>query len=263
MSASHHPITPTISGTAFSCAHCRALAKQFWYSIGAKRMGDGDTPSIITSEEAENIANLDESEAKDILIIWAKRAAQGTPFLAEQSSSQYISWVNNVYISQCYNCSEISLWMYNRIIYPYIDFLVLPNPDLPESSKIDYLEAASILSASPRGAAALLRLCIQKLCAELGEAGKNINDDIASLVKKGLDVRIQQALDVVRVVGNNAVHPGKLDLRDDRSTAEQLFTLVNLIADVMISQPKHIARMYGALPEKARAAVERRDRSVG
>lgn len=135
----------------------------------------------------------------------------------------------------------------------------MPNPDLPEDVRLDFDEAGRILRLSPRGAAALLRLAIQKLCAFLGEKGKHIDIDIASLVKKGLDPRIQQALDVVRVIGNNAVHPGQVDLRDDVGTAEKLFDLVNIIADAMISQPKRIAEMFDGLPQDARDAIAKRD----
>jgi hypothetical protein len=39
--------------------------------------------------------------------------------------------------------------------------------------------------------------------------------DIGELVKAGLPLEIQQSLDIVRVVGNNQVHPGILDVRDD------------------------------------------------
>lgn len=82
---------------------------------------------------------------------------------------------------------------------------------------------------------------------------------ITALVKKGLDVRVQRALDVVRVIGNNAVHPGHIDLRDDRAAAEKLFGLVNLIAERMISQPKHVQELYESLPEGARKAIEKRN----
>jgi hypothetical protein len=133
------------------------------------------------------------------------------------------------------------------------------NPDLPEDVRRDYDEASTILDLSPRGAAALIRLGIQKLCKELGQPGKNINADIKALVAGGLDPRVQRALDAVRVIGNNAVHPGQIDLRDDRATAESLFRLMNLIAEKMISEPKHVDEVYAALPEDARAAIEKRD----
>ena len=127
--------------------------------------------------------------------------------------------------------------------------------------RADYDEASTILDLSPRGAVALLRLGIQKLCKHLGEKGKNIDDDIKALVKKGLDVRVQRALDVVRVIGNNAVHPGQIDLRDDRATAERLFGLVNLISEKTITEPKNVEQMYDSLPESARKAIEKRDRT--
>jgi hypothetical protein len=80
------------------------------------------------------------------------------------------------------------------------------------------------------------------------------------LVKAGeIPQRVQQALDIVRVVGNNVVHPGQIDLRDDRDTALRLFQLVNLIADRAITQPKEVEDVYAALPESARKQIEHRD----
>jgi hypothetical protein len=125
--------------------------------------------------------------------------------------------------------------------------------------KLDFVEASSIVDQSPRGAAALARLALQKLMVDLGEKGKNINDDIGSLVSKGLETEIQQALDVVRVTGNNAVHPGAIDLRDDKATATTLLQLVNLVVDRRISTQKRIAEMYSNLPPGALKQIQERD----
>jgi hypothetical protein len=135
----------------------------------------------------------------------------------------------------------------------------LANPDMPSDIKKDYEEARSIVSRSPRGASALLRLAIQKICKELGEAGKNLNDDIGSLVQNGLPSRVQQALDAVRVIGNDAVHSGQVDLSDDIQTATTLFRLVNFITEKMISEPMEIERIYGSLPAEKLAAIQERD----
>jgi Domain of unknown function (DUF4145) len=105
----------------------------------------------------------------------------------------------------------------------------------------------------------LLRLCVQLLRVQVGESGKDINDHIRSLVKKGLPVEVQQALNVVRVIGNNAVHPGQIDLDDHEDTVEALFSLVNMIADRMITQPKQVAGLFGTLPPSVQQAVAKRD----
>jgi hypothetical protein len=162
--------------------------------------------------------------------------------------------------SRCDHCSEDAIWFSNGLIFPASSQAPPANTDLPDDIKLDYEEASQILNHSPRGAAALLRLCIQKLCKHLGESGKNINNDIAELVKKGLNPTIQKSLDVVRVIGNEAVHPGTIDLNDNPHIAIALFNLVNVIADAMITQPKVIESLYGQLPQEKNEQINNRDK---
>lgn len=175
-----------------------------------------------------------------------------------------------IYQCECAHCRQSTCWLGTEVgvptghtagimIHPGGTMAPLPHPEMPEHIKPDYLEARSIVGRSHRGAAALLRLVIQKLCEELGENSGYINDDIGSLVKKGLPVEIQQALDVVRVIGNNAVHPGKLSDDDIASVANVLFSLVNEIVEDRIARPKKLATLFASLPEGAKAAIEKRD----
>lgn len=164
--------------------------------------------------------------------------------------------------AECAHCGKYSIWFEGRMILPDQVTVPPPNADLNEEIQRDYLEAASILDRSPRGAVALLRLAIQKICRQLGQPGENLNNEIAALVQLGsIPPRVQQALDVVRVIGNNAVHPGQIDLRDDRAIGLSLFLLVNLIAERAITQPKEVEALYNALPDSAREQIERRDKS--
>lgn len=175
-----------------------------------------------------------------------------------------------LYLGRCTHCEQVSCWkgteysteygcIAGAMILPDGSVAPLPHPDTPPAVAADYLEARGIVNSSPRGAAALIRLAIQKLCIELGETTGNINSDIGSLVKKGLPVEIQQALDVVRVVGNNAVHPGELSEEDIADVASILFELVNAIVEDRIARPKRLAELFQRLPEGARAAIAKRD----
>lgn len=262
-------VPPEIEVTAFNCPHCGTLTTQFWYDVFSMALSKGKTPDYHTPTTAGELRDFLHSEAparteaeaqgRQGVLEWADRMAKGRPFL-EAIESEFIDRrLNNLWVSRCFDCDQLSIWIHNRLAWPAEGSAPLPNPDLPDGVRDDYDEASTILDLSPRGSAALLRLAIQNLCVFLGEKGKNLSDDIGSLVKKGLDPKIQRALDIVRVVGNNAVHPGQLDLKDDRATAEKLFSLVNLIAEAMISQDKHVDEMYATLPESAVAAIEKRD----
>ena len=160
-------------------------------------------------------------------------------------------------VSRCVRCQKPTFWLGEKIIFPPIHTSPPANSDLPDNVQEIYKEAASISNRSPRAACALLRLAIEMLLKHLGEIG-TINEGIKNLVKKGLDKRIQQALDIVRVTGNNAVHPGEIDFNDP-TDVQTLFDLINLIADVLITQPKQVAEMYNQLPEAARESIKKRD----
>src|SRR6266542_3632405 len=100
-------------------------------------------------------------------------------------------------VTICPYCGKFAIWVEKSMIYPDQMIIPLPNADLEADIQQDYLEAAKILDRSPRGAVALLRLAIQRLCQQLGQPGTNVNSDIAALVKSGeIPVRVQQALDI-------------------------------------------------------------------
>lgn len=160
---------------------------------------------------------------------------------------------------KCNHCGRFSYWASEILIYPADSTAPPVHENTPEACKADYEEARCIANASPRGAAALLRLAVQKLMVELGEGGKNINGDIGSLVEKGLPIEIQQALDVCRVVGNNAVHPGEIDLKDTPETASALFDLFNVIIEDRIARVAKIKAAYVGLPKGIRDAIDKRD----
>lgn len=172
-------------------------------------------------------------------------------------------------LSSCERCHDEVLWCVEsnslgqedgHIIYPPASTAPIHHIDLPEDLQQEYDEARAIVGQSPRGAAALLRLCLEKLCSHLtGNAANSINDNIKDLVAKGLSARVQQSLDYLRVVGNHAVHPGQIDLQDTPEMVHAMFGLINFIVEDQITKPKTIEALYSQIPAGAREAIERRD----
>lgn len=214
-------IAPALNLKSFHCPHCGVLSEQTW--------------------------------SKDINCNFI--------FYPPQGGNMWHSYkLENFLSAKCTNCNNYSIWTTDKMVYPLTGNVEMANPDLPEDIKNDYNEAKNIVNISPRGAAALLRLAVQKLCIHLGEKGKNINDDIESLVKKGLPQTMQQALDSVRVIGNNAVHPGTIDLNDNIEVSYALFGFVNIICEMLISQPKKVKEYYEKhIPEGIRKKIDERD----
>ena len=255
-------VEPSIRERAFSCPHCGAFTTQYWFKLYAREIeGDNPTPLIPTEATKQKLTSEPQipAKGKDSLLTLFNKMLSGHVVVEEEYESVRATTAFNLNLSICYNCKKISVWVHDRMVFPRHKLGIEPNCDLPEEIISDFQEAREIADASPRGAAALLRLCIQKLCKHMGEKGKDINENIAALVQKGLNPLVQQSLDVVRVVGNEAVHPGVIDISDDRETAIRLFELVNAICDQMISHPKFVKEMYEKLPEEKRKAIEKRD----
>lgn len=165
-----------------------------------------------------------------------------------------------IHIATCFKCGRYSIWNNDQMIFPLLSTAPLPHPDMPEVIKADYQEAGNILSISPRGACALLRLAIQKLCDELVEGNKDLNKKIAELVKRGLPAQLQKAFDFVRVTGNDAVHGlGEINIEDNPEIAQALFALINMIIEKMITEPIQVNKLYNMIPENKRVAIEERD----
>ena len=234
----------------FECPHCNVVAQQYWF----------DSP--IASKKIMSMIQHTFLNYRQKVQDYQQKAIQS---FIEDSKASITSNVmsvipSNFSVATCASCDEITLWVGRNLIYPKNTSLTSPNSDMDDDIKLLYQEAAKIFADSPKGATALLRLALQKLLKQMGKGGKDINNDIKELVSSGLSPKIQQALDILRVVGNHAVHPGQIDLDDNSEIALKLFQILNFIADEMITKPKELEKLYNdVIPEDTKEHIKLRD----
>lgn len=166
---------------------------------------------------------------------------------------------NKISVARCIKCGGKIVWTTSGYVYP--DFIPEPaNEEMPVTVKHLYNEAGLVFRKSPRAACALLRLAVDLLCRELGEKGKTIDDNIGVLAQKGLDMDIIKSMDVLRIVGNNAVHPGMIDLNiDNEYVAMQLMHLLNIIVQRLIADKAFVNTMFSKLPQDVQKRTNERN----
>ena len=174
-----------------------------------------------------------------------------------------IQWLN-LKISICAKCEFYCIWdtIKEKMIRPNKSTAPIPNEDMPEDVKELYEEARQVSPLSPRAAAALLRVSLEKLTAHLWETEWKLNTRIWNLKKQWLPESVIESLDILRITANEWwSHSWEIDLTwaDNQDTVNKLFFLVNFIVEKTITEPKEIAQMYWELPEDKIKWIQNRD----
>lgn len=243
-------ISPQYKLNVFTCPHCGAITEQQWndclitfYNATLNRYEYYPTGVSQTRCVACNNITL-------WISITKKDSNEGSGELDVLTNT---------------SCSEKEY----RMIYPQTFLTSPPVENMPECVKKLYEEARSIVHLSPRGAAALLRLALDKLCDEVCEDCRKsklngkIDKKIELLVSNGLSDKLQKAFDFVRVTGNDAVHElGLLNVQDNPEIANALFALLNLITEKMITENKQIDSLYNLIPQARRDKIDERNKKA-
>jgi len=241
---------PELGSEKFQCPHCKVISQQVWFS---KNLLSSITNNIIRQNYYDYRYGIKEYNQKAIESFIAQLDLK----FGKKFSNFFPS---DLAIATCFACEDITVWIEKEMVYPKMMSVPPPNDDLDDDIKSLYYESASILNDSPKGSTALLRLALQKILKQIGKGKKKINDDIKDLVAEGLSTEMQQALDIVRVLGNNAVHPGQIDLEDNSEIALRLFEIINFIADQMITKPKELKKLYtDIIPDNTKDHINQRD----
>lgn len=226
-------VPPSYGSTSFNCPNCMAFAQQDWYE-----------------------AKYDNQASEYVL------EAELLPSPLPNVGVNGFQTFNLAAMSLCYQCGNPAVWVNGKMVHPRSSMAPLPNPDMPENVKDIFNEAREVSSLSPRASTALLRLAVEKLLPQVGAKKDKIDKMIGELVGKGLPKEVEKALDSLRVIGNEAVHPGTIDLEDNTEVAFALFKLLNVVVDRMITQQKEIDEIYDLIPEGKLKGINDRNNRV-
>jgi hypothetical protein len=217
---------PKLGAESFSCPHCNAVAHQDWYSLFLRPENAAEI--TVLTPEATTVSMLRNAEGEDINEIdhFAERLKKnGLTYFYHKHLQSLKVRMGNLHVSNCHNCNGFAVWVSGRLLFP------INVEKMPQLEKDDFEQAAAIFNDSRPAATALMRVCIQKLVPLLKQGGEELNDYVSSLVRKGLEVEIQQALEVLQVLRNDPGQPASLDTPEDKEMALRFFDSLQAILE--------------------------------
>lgn len=178
----------------------------------------------------------------------------------------------SVSLSICHACQGPSVWTEGvthsqshpnsgkfggaeKLIFPLSSLAPVAESDMPDEIKVDFEEARQVFNHSPRAAAALLRLCVQKLCQMLLKKEGKIHNQIGELVDLGFPKRALEAFDTIRIFGNESVHPGTVNLTDEPEVALSLFKILNMAVRYCITEENELQSIRALTPPEKRREI--------
>ena len=115
-------VPPSVRETAFNCPHCHVLTTQTWFSLRAKPNDEKSRLPFILDPAARLALTFDSAKDADHrkrLETHADMLAEGIPFISKASEAEYWrSELYNVFVSKCFECEKLSLWVHDRLLYP-------------------------------------------------------------------------------------------------------------------------------------------------
>lgn len=83
---------------------------------------------------------------------------------------------------------------------------------------------------------------------------------LSALVANGLPKTLQKTMNIVRVIGDEVVHPGEINIDDNKNMAIAMFRFMNSIIEKIIVEPKEIDDLYKMMPIEKLKGIENRDK---
>src|SRR3984893_16075701 len=226
-----HDVEPQLGAESFSCPHCNTVAHQDWYSLFLKSENAAEV-RVLTPEAVKALRQGDaqRDNIKEIDQFVERLKKNALTYEYQKHPHPLKVKMANLHISNCHSCNGFSLWVGGLLVFPTrID----KTPELVEQ---DLEEAAAILNKFPRREAALMRVCIQKLVHLLEENGNALNQRVSSLVRKGLEMEMQQAMEVLQVLRLDPVQLNRLESQADRETALRFLVSLKEVLERRMSQ---------------------------
>jgi hypothetical protein len=217
-------VEPKLGAESFCCPYCNTVAHQDWCSLFLKPEKCADV--VVLTLEAALLLNSEEGDKNESEQLAERLRDNVVTYEYQKHPRNLRVKLVNVHVSTCYNCKGFALWVRDQLAFP------IRAEGVPE----DFEEAAAVLNKSPRGATALMRLCIQNTMKLLKEQGSTFDENTSSLVRKGLEVEIQQTMDVLQVLRKNPLQSesGGLEIDEEADTKKVLTSLKEILERRML-----------------------------